>query len=388
MTATVTIVFAEKDDVVAVPNAALRFRPPPEVASADRRRRGRPRRRARARRAWAGGAGRVRSQEPSARRGAARRTRPSKRTRLRAARRAAPSPCTIVTGLTDGTVTEVVSGELEAGDQVVIGRHHQRQARAATRRGRRRAAAHGPHVLTMAGEALIDRARTSRRSTRPATSRCTRSRACRSTIAVGRVRRDHGLVGLRQVDADEHPRLPRPPDHGHLHARRARGRVDGRDELAEVRNEVLGFVFQSFNLLARTSALENVELPLVYAACGTRSALVARREALERVGLGGRARPHARAALRRPAAARRDRARARRRARRSSSPTSRPATSTRRRASRSWRSSRSSGRAGITVVLVTHEPDIAEYASRVIVVKDGRHPVGHARQPSARRPSA
>src|SRR5439155_7613218 len=61
-----------------------------------------------------------------------------------------------------------------------------------------------------------------------------------------------------------------------------------RDELAEVRNEVLGFVFQSFNLLARTSALENVELPLVYR--GVRSRDRERRAvgALRRVGLGDR----------------------------------------------------------------------------------------------------
>src|SRR6478735_143368 len=66
----------------------------------------------------------------------------------------------------------------------------------------------------------------------------------------------------------------------------------GADALAETRNRTLGFVFQSFNLLARTTALENVELPLVYAGVAPR----ARREraiaALERVGLGERLHHH------------------------------------------------------------------------------------------------
>ena len=73
-------------------------------------------------------------------------------------------------------------------------------------------------------------------------------------------------------------------------------KIDGRDvsqlsriELASIRNEFIGFIFQSFNLLARTSAVENVELPLIYA--GVSGAERRRRalEALERVGLAHRA---------------------------------------------------------------------------------------------------
>ena len=61
-----------------------------------------------------------------------------------------------------------------------------------------------------------------------------------------------------------------------------------RGELAEVRNRSLGFVFQNFNLLARTSALENVELPLVYGGVATRERQARAKEALTRVGLGNR----------------------------------------------------------------------------------------------------
>ncbi len=61
-----------------------------------------------------------------------------------------------------------------------------------------------------------------------------------------------------------------------------------RGELADVRNRTIGFVFQSFNLLSRTSAIENVELPLVYAGVGRRERRERARKALERVGLGSR----------------------------------------------------------------------------------------------------
>ncbi len=60
------------------------------------------------------------------------------------------------------------------------------------------------------------------------------------------------------------------------------------DELAQIRNEEIGFVFQTFNLLARTTAMQNVELPLIYAGMSPADRHIASRKALENVGLGTR----------------------------------------------------------------------------------------------------
>src|ERR687887_1619053 len=65
-----------------------------------------------------------------------------------------------------------------------------------------------------------------------------------------------------------------------------------RNELADVRNLRLGFVFQTFNLLHRTTASENVELPLIYSGVGTQERQARAKQALERVGLGDRLRHH------------------------------------------------------------------------------------------------
>jgi putative ABC transport system ATP-binding protein len=142
-------------------------------------------------------------------------------------------------------------------------------------------------------------------------------------------------------------------------------------ELAEIRNHFLGFVFQQFNLLSRTSAVENVELPLVYSGTGSRERHRRAIEALTRVGLAGRVDHHpnqlsggqqqrvaiARAIVNRPKVILAD------------EPTgaldSRTSVEVLALFQELWRS-------GITVVLVTHEPDIALFASRVIVMRDGR----------------
>ena len=143
-----------------------------------------------------------------------------------------------------------------------------------------------------------------------------------------------------------------------------------RSELAETRNHILGFVFQNFNLLSRTSALENVELPLVYQGVGSRERHQRATEALEKVGLGQRLdhSPNqlsggqqqrvaiARALVGRPQVILAD------------EPTGNLDSRT---SIEVMALFQELGKTGITIALVTHEPDIAEFATRVIVVKDG-----------------
>ncbi len=154
-------------------------------------------------------------------------------------------------------------------------------------------------------------------------------------------------------------------------------RLDGRDvsklgrgDLAEVRNRTIGFVFQNFNLLSRTSALENVELPLIYSGVGNRERVSRAKAALERVGLGSRLDHHpsqlsggqqqrvaiARALVTSPKLILAD------------EPTGNLDSKT---SLEIMALFQELGRSGITLVLVTHEPDIATYARRVVVLKDG-----------------
>ena len=141
-------------------------------------------------------------------------------------------------------------------------------------------------------------------------------------------------------------------------------------DLAEVRNKEIGFVFQTFNLLPRLSALENVALPLVYAGIGKSKRIEKAEYALESVGLGDRMthKPNelsggqrqrvaiARALVNDPAIILAD------------EPTGNLDSKT---------SIEIMGilnklhEAGNTIILVTHEPEIAEYAHRIIRLKDG-----------------
>ncbi len=144
-----------------------------------------------------------------------------------------------------------------------------------------------------------------------------------------------------------------------------------RNALAEKRNRTLGFVFQNFNLLSRTSAIENVELPLLYAGMHTRDRHEHAQAALARVGLADRVHHHpnqmsggqqqrvaiARALVASPKVILAD------------EPTGNLDSVTSVEVMAIFQELRDSG---ITVVLVTHEPDIARYAARVVMMKDGK----------------
>ena len=145
-----------------------------------------------------------------------------------------------------------------------------------------------------------------------------------------------------------------------------------RDDLADVRNRKLGFVFQNFNLLARTSALENVELPLLYSDVALTSAQLREKaeQVLAAVGLEGRG-DHtpsqlsggqqqrvaiARALINDPEVLLAD------------EPTGNLDSKT---SVEVMGIFQSLNEKGITIIMVTHEPDIASYARRNIVMKDG-----------------
>ena len=144
----------------------------------------------------------------------------------------------------------------------------------------------------------------------------------------------------------------------------------GANALAEVRNTTLGFVFQSFNLLARTSAVENVELPMLYAGVGSRERRRRALEALDQVGLSSRAHHHpnqlsggqqqrvaiARAIVGRPRLILAD------------EPTGNLDSQS---SVEIMQLFQTLGANGMTVMLVTHEPDIAQFAARVVVMRDG-----------------
>lgn len=145
-----------------------------------------------------------------------------------------------------------------------------------------------------------------------------------------------------------------------------------KDERADIRSRKIGFVFQGFNLLSRTSALENVELPMLYAGVSSTQRHQRAMASLAAVGLAGREQNHpnqlsggqqqrvavARALVNDPALILAD------------EPTGNLDSRTSIEVMEIFQ--RLNRERGITLVLVTHEPDIAQYATRIVVFKDGK----------------
>ena len=166
-------------------------------------------------------------------------------------------------------------------------------------------------------------------------------------------------------------------------------RVDGlsKNELADLRNQKLGFVFQGFNLLARTSAIENVELPLLYDRKNRwKDTRAAAAEALTRVGLGERM-DHQPSALSGGQQQRVAIARAL-----VTHPTlllaDEPTGNLDSRTTISVMALlQELNDQGVTVVIVTHEPEVSQYAKRIVELRDGRilrdHPVDKRRNAAA-----
>jgi putative ABC transport system ATP-binding protein len=144
-----------------------------------------------------------------------------------------------------------------------------------------------------------------------------------------------------------------------------------KDSLAQIRNKKIGFVFQNFNLLSRATALENVELPLIYNGTASRERIKRAQEALEMLGLKGRERHYpsqlsggqqqrvaiARAIINEPSIILAD------------EPTGNLDSGTSMEIMEIFKMLNNVGK---TIIMVTHESDIASYAQRIVSFRDGK----------------
>ena len=382
MTANVNFVFANREDVLRVPNAALRFRPSPELLSRDqaRSRKTRPK--------WRGDAVERGCHGGSVRASGRRRT-PLARSGRRIFRRQGRSSESAI-----GVGAERRRAACDADQDRNQRRYQDRSGRGGSRRGRSGHHRWHSHRRRETARKPIAWCPGSARRRRAATLLgAAMAGALIEVSHVSKVYRmgDVEVHALRDVSLaiaeGESVAVMGPSGSGKSTLMNILGCLDwptagsyhlvgeevstlDRNALARLRNRTLGFVFQSFNLLARTSALENVELPLLYSGVSGRERHRRAREALEKVGLGDRLHHHpnqmsggqqqrvavARALVTQPRLMVAD------------EPTGNLDSRT---SVEIMALFQELGRSGITLLLVTHEPDIARYASRVVVMRDG-----------------
>ena len=337
MTATAEIITASRDKALLVPNAALRFTPP-QAAGGDQRSflsrlmPGPPR-------------------EPQKKRkdnGAA-------ATQVWVLQEGQPVAVAVTPGVSNGRYTEILGGDLQPGAWP-----SSPNTRRCVREFRQRRGA-APDPVPPHHQDL-----------RPGPGRVPGPARRRPGYCRRGLRRRHGPQRLGQIHGDEHPRLPGQPQQRRLPVPGVPVQDLSRNQRALLRRHYLGFVFQGFNLLARTSAQENVELPLLYRGESPEARHRASREALARVGLNGWEH-HTPAELsggqqQRVAIAR--------------AIVTNPLVLLADEPTGNLDSQRSheimellvklNREQGITIAMVTHEPDMAAYASRIVHFVDGR----------------
>ena len=342
MTATTKIVTAQRDNVIRVPDQALRYTPADAPAAAPAKAASAP----------------APTAAPATRQG-----------QVWVLADGKPVRVAVTLGLDDDSFTEIFGGDLKPGDQVIVSEQARRERPA----GRRRCRGYSATAPQMS-DAVIQIEDVTR------------------TYHVGDID-VHALAGIDfTVERGEFVAIMGSSGSGKSTLmsilgcldRPSTGRylLDGIDvaslpepDLARIRSERLGFVFQSFNLLSRTSAAENVALPLLYSdegKSGRKARFDRAQEALDRLGLGDRAgnTPSqlsggqqqrvaiARALINSPSLLLAD------------EPTGNLDTRTSHEIMQTL--TQLNREEGVTIVLVTHETDIAAYANRTVTMRDGR----------------